>query len=289
MNPNRVDCMGVYGVAREVHAITGAELAPAPWDDDAEADGGGEASATRLGDGRGPGPLPAVHRARLHRRRRSGPSPLWLKARLIAAGQRPISNVVDITNYVMLMTAQPLHAFDLDRVPGGEIIVRSAREGERMTTLDGVERSFDAETVLVCDRDGPDRDRRDHGRPGLRGLRRDDPGAARGRDLERPQHPADLEQARRCAPRRRRGSRSSSTRSSRSGPSGSPRGCWSSSAARGWCPARSTSPPRSRRPPDHAARRRAPSRCSAIAIEPDESAPHLEPARLRGREPRAMT
>jgi phenylalanyl-tRNA synthetase beta chain len=78
-----------------------------------------------------------------------------LKARLIAAGQRPINNVVDITNYVMLLTAQPLHAFDLDRVPGGELIVRTAAEGETMTTLDGVERSFDSESVLVCDSRGP--------------------------------------------------------------------------------------------------------------------------------------
>ena len=84
-----------------------------------------------------------------------GPSPLWLKARLVAAGQRPINNVVDITNYVMLLTAQPLHAFDLDRVPDGELIIRTAADGERMTTLDGVERTFDAEAVLVCDRDGP--------------------------------------------------------------------------------------------------------------------------------------
>ncbi len=84
-----------------------------------------------------------------------GPSPPWLKARLTAAGMRPINNVVDITNYVMLMTAQPLHAFDLDKVPDGEIIVRSARDGEKMTTLDGTERTFDADTVLVCDRNGP--------------------------------------------------------------------------------------------------------------------------------------
>ena len=84
-----------------------------------------------------------------------GPSPPWLKARLAGAGQRPINNVVDITNYVMLLTAQPLHAFDLDQVPEGELIIRTAAEGERMTTLDGVERAFDAETVLVCDRNGP--------------------------------------------------------------------------------------------------------------------------------------
>jgi len=74
---------------------------------------------------------------------------------LIGAGMRPINNVVDITNYVMLMTAQPLHAFDLDKVPDGELIIRTAKPHEKMTTLDGVERTFDDDAVLVCDRDGP--------------------------------------------------------------------------------------------------------------------------------------
>ena len=84
-----------------------------------------------------------------------GPSPLWLKQRLMAAGQRPISNVVDITNYVMLTTAQPLHAFDLDEVRGRRIIVRRAEDGEKMTTLDGVERTFSSDMALVCDAEGP--------------------------------------------------------------------------------------------------------------------------------------
>src|SRR5262249_59804026 len=84
-----------------------------------------------------------------------GPSPLWLKSRLLAAGQRPINNVVDITNYVMLLTAQPLHAFDLDEVPEGALIIRTARDGETMTTLDGEERTFDTDAVLVCDRERP--------------------------------------------------------------------------------------------------------------------------------------
>jgi phenylalanyl-tRNA synthetase beta chain len=73
----------------------------------------------------------------------------------MAAGQRPISNVVDITNYVMLATAQPLHAFDLDEVRGGRIDVRRAAEGERMVTLDDAQRVFTSEMALVCDAEGP--------------------------------------------------------------------------------------------------------------------------------------
>jgi phenylalanyl-tRNA synthetase beta chain len=73
----------------------------------------------------------------------------------MAAGQRPINNVVDITNYVMLLTGQPLHAFDLDRVAGARLVVRRARDGERMTTLDDVERVLDPDVVLIADGEGP--------------------------------------------------------------------------------------------------------------------------------------
>ncbi len=154
LNPNRVDCMGVYGVARELHAITGAELAEPPWQADAEPAADGEVESLASVTVEVPDLCPRFT-ARAFTGVQVGPSPAWLRARLIAAGMRPISNVVDITNYVMLSTAQPLHAFDLDEVPGGEIIVRTAAEGEKMMTLDGVERSFDSETVLVCDRNGP--------------------------------------------------------------------------------------------------------------------------------------
>jgi len=154
VNSNRVDCFGVYGVAREVHAFTGAPLAAAPWDGDAEATGEGEVTDYASVTVEVPELCPRFT-ARVFTDVVIGPSPLWLKARLLAAGQRPINNVVDITNYVMLMTAQPLHAFDLDKVPDGRLIVRTASDGEKMTTLDGVERTFDSQTVLVCDRDGP--------------------------------------------------------------------------------------------------------------------------------------
>jgi phenylalanyl-tRNA synthetase beta chain len=154
VTPNRVDCFGVHGVAREVHAISGAPLAPDPWAEEPPAEGEGEALdyasvAVDVPD------LCPRFTARVFTDVTVGPSPLWLQARLAAAGQRPINNVVDITNYVMLLTAQPLHAFDLDKVPNGALYVRTAAAGEKMTTLDGVERELDIETVLVCDRDGP--------------------------------------------------------------------------------------------------------------------------------------
>ena len=93
--------------------------------------------------------------ARLYEDVQIGPSPEWLKARLTAAGMRPINNVVDITNFVMLATGQPMHAFDYDLVAGGRLVVRRALDGETMTTLDDVERTFDADMVIICDDDGP--------------------------------------------------------------------------------------------------------------------------------------
>ncbi len=154
VTPNRVDCFGVYGVAREVHAISAAPLGPEPWTEDAPSDGPGEVNDYASVEVEVPDLCPRFT-ARVFTDVTIGPSPAWLQARLTAAGQRPIDNVVDITNYVMLLTAQPLHAFDLDKVPEGRLTIRAAAEGERMTTLDDVEHTFDAWTVLVCDRDGP--------------------------------------------------------------------------------------------------------------------------------------
>ena len=154
VTPNRSDCFGIWGVAREVHAISAAPLAAEPWSEDAEATGEGEVSDFASVAVEVPELCPRFT-ARVFTDVTVAPSPLWLQARLTAAGQRPINNVVDITNYAMLLTAQPLHAFDLDKVPGGALTVRTASEGEKMTTLDDVERTLDAETVLVCDENGP--------------------------------------------------------------------------------------------------------------------------------------
>ncbi len=152
ITPNRPDCLGIYGVAREVHAATGASLSPAPWKDDPGSSGREPVGITVTVQD--PDLCPRFT-ARVFEDVQIGPSPLWLKARLMAAGQRPISNVVDITNYVMLLTAQPLHAFDLDRVAGAQLTVRRARDGEQIETLDGQTRTLDSDMVLIEDAEGP--------------------------------------------------------------------------------------------------------------------------------------
>src|SRR5690606_33359547 len=84
-----------------------------------------------------------------------GPSPAWMQERLLRHGMRPINNIVDITNYVMLETGQPLHAFDYDLVRGHRIEVRRARPGERLQTLDGIDRELDSDMLMICDAEGP--------------------------------------------------------------------------------------------------------------------------------------
>jgi phenylalanyl-tRNA synthetase beta chain len=151
VTPNRPDCLGVYGVAREVHACTGAPLKPPPWAND-PGDSGDVAGAQVVVEA--PDLCPRFT-ARVFEDVTIGPSPAWLKARLMAAGQRPISNVVDITNYVMLLAGNPVHAFDLDRVAGGRLVVRRARDGEQVTTLDGIVRTPDDQMLVIDDDDGP--------------------------------------------------------------------------------------------------------------------------------------
>ena len=151
ITPNRPDCLSIYGVAREAHAATGAPLAPPQWSNDPGAPGEVPGVSIEVQDRE----LCPRFTARLYEDVTIGPSPEWLKARLTAAGMRPISNVVDITNLVMLATGQPMHAFDFDLVAGGRLVVRRALDGETMTTLDDVERTFDSDMLIICDDDGP--------------------------------------------------------------------------------------------------------------------------------------
>ena len=147
ITPNRPDAMGIVGVARDLAAhfglpFTVAEVEPAPLVD--ELDG---ARVTVEATDRCPRFVGVVLRVTM------GESPPWLQRRLTLAGMRPISNVVDVTNYVMLERCRPLHAFDLGRLPGRGIVVRLARDGETMTTLDDVERQLTRDDLLICDRE----------------------------------------------------------------------------------------------------------------------------------------
>ena len=145
LRPNRADCLGVLGIAREVGALLDLSV--------------GEPEADAL-----PTTAPRHFRITIEdpgrclrftasflRKVRVGASPPWLAARLAAAGMRPINNVVDVTNYVMLETGQPLHAFDQKRLRGGEIRVRRASPGERLGTLDGIERVLGPDVLVVAD------------------------------------------------------------------------------------------------------------------------------------------
>jgi phenylalanyl-tRNA synthetase beta chain len=148
MTRNRPDCLAIYGIAREVAALFACELGPPPGRDPGEP--GSETPDVAVEDFEG---CPR-YIGRLFRNVAVAPSPPWLKARITAAGMRPISNVVDVTNYVMLALGNPLHAFDFDTLRGGRIIVRRAREGEEFTTLDGAPRKLDPEDLVIADAEG---------------------------------------------------------------------------------------------------------------------------------------
>jgi phenylalanyl-tRNA synthetase beta chain len=144
---NRPDLLSIYGLAREVAALYDLQLGPWPGSD--------------------PGPVPTGHVrieiedfagcpryvGRVFEDVAIGPSPVWLKARLLNAGMRPISNVVDATNYVMLALGNPLHAFDLKTLHGSRIVVRRARLGETIRTLDGTERNLEPDDLMIADAD----------------------------------------------------------------------------------------------------------------------------------------
>jgi len=147
VEPNRPDFLSVYGVAREAAAATGVPLAPPDLAVPETAEAAAEIATIRLD---APDGCPR-YLARILRGVGRRSSPLRAQARLTAGGMRPIDAIVDATNYAMLELGQPLHAFDLDRLAGPGIVVRRASEGERLTTLDGVERILDARDLLICD------------------------------------------------------------------------------------------------------------------------------------------
>ena len=146
---NRPDLTSVYGIAREVAALTGGELSPVPGrDPEPDAD---ERVDIRVED------LEACPRyiGRVFRGASVEPSPAWLKSRLLAAGMRPISNIVDVSNYVMLALGSPLHFFDITLLSEERIVVRRAAAGEKIVTLDGHERVLDPADLVIADASRP--------------------------------------------------------------------------------------------------------------------------------------
>jgi phenylalanyl-tRNA synthetase beta chain len=147
---NRVDAMNVYGLAREVSVIYSRPLRPLDVSFEEAGPPAAEAVEVRI---EAPDLCPRFSARVLDVR--LGPSPAWMRDRLETVGVRPINNVVDLTNYVMLEMGHPSHAFDLARIPSARLHVRWAREGERLETLDGVGRTLTARTGVVAGPDEP--------------------------------------------------------------------------------------------------------------------------------------
>ena len=151
VKPNRGDVLSIVGLAREVAAITGAGLRFPDW---AVSETGPDVNERLTVEVREPDLCPRFV-GRWVSDVAVGPSPDWVQMRLQAAGMRPISNVVDASNYVMIELGKPIHTFDAAAVRDGRIVVRRATAGERLETLDHVTRDLDPETLVIADPDGP--------------------------------------------------------------------------------------------------------------------------------------
>ncbi len=149
VTPNRPDALCHLGIARELATLLGQKVKLPAVKLNESAQPASEAISIRIDDST----RCLRYGARVIEGVKVGPSPAWLQHRLKACGMRAINNLVDVTNFVMLEWGQPLHAFDLEHLAGSQIIVRTARAGEKLTTLDGKERALAAEDLLIADRD----------------------------------------------------------------------------------------------------------------------------------------
>ncbi|RXZ80086.1 phenylalanine--tRNA ligase subunit beta [Paenibacillaceae bacterium] len=148
LTPNRSDCLSMLGAAYEIAALTGQDVKLPDTAVYKTQEQASDAISVNIRTSE------CIHyAARYITGVRIAPSPLWMQNRLIAAGIRPISNIVDITNYVLLEYGQPLHAFDADKISGGNIIVRLAEPGEKLVTLDGQERTLEPHMLVIADKD----------------------------------------------------------------------------------------------------------------------------------------
>ena len=151
ITPNRPDCLSILGVAKEVAAITGKTLKMPEIIFKEEGERTESLASVEIKDDT----LCPRYSARVIENPILGPSPFWMRRRLETAGIRPISNIVDVTNYVLMEFGQPLHAFDMDRLSQRKIIVKRAGDGDVFTSLDGVERSLSRDTLMICDGEKP--------------------------------------------------------------------------------------------------------------------------------------
>src|SRR5262249_19044906 len=148
---NRPDCLCHLGIAREAALLNGSSLAAPPATPAEVQEPVEHAASIEIAD---PALCPR-YAARVVKRVRVGPSPGWLVERLEAIGQRSVNNIADVSNYVMYEMGQPTHAFDLSRLRGGKIIVRTATEGEQITTLDGFTRELSTQMLVIADAERP--------------------------------------------------------------------------------------------------------------------------------------
>ena len=151
LTPNRPDCLSITGVAREVAALSGEKVRYPEISHPESMVAIADHTSVSILD---PDLCPR-YAAGLVFNITVAPSPFWLQDRLISVGLKPINNIVDITNFVMMETGQPLHAFDFDRLAENRIVVRTARENETFITLDGKERRLDPEMLMICDGEKP--------------------------------------------------------------------------------------------------------------------------------------
>lgn len=150
ITPNRPDCLSMIGMAREAAATFGGELVYPKTECNTLTEKSSDYIQVEVKSD-----LCKRYTARVIKDVKIEQSPWWLQKKLIAAGMRPINNIVDITNFVMMEYGQPLHAFDIRSLAGGKIVVDVAEDGSKFTTLDGVERTFDDSMLMINDANGP--------------------------------------------------------------------------------------------------------------------------------------
>lgn len=151
ITPNRSDCLSYIGIAREISALTGKKI-KTPF---LKIGGGKTGSEGRFSVEIKDGGLCPRYTARLVKNVSVKESPEWLKRKLASMGMRPVNNVVDITNFVLFETGQPMHAFDYDKIKGAKVIIRRAEEGEKILSIDNVERNLGKDMLIIADSERP--------------------------------------------------------------------------------------------------------------------------------------